>query len=160
MAKKVIKIPVVHHPKTKTHYAYRAVPHYADGIAADGGDCANLYFRFLFTDTLEGKWTVEGEYTLERRSDEGPVRSDEDPLPTDWIENPTWKGTLSVISYWRGRSYASYYVQIDDGSGIPIEGLMPCGKFVALIPKLVDGKASGVFKGVKRGRNYLIELAG
>jgi hypothetical protein len=141
MAKKVIKIPVVHHPKTNAHYAYRAVPHYADGVAADGGDCANLYCRYAFSYSFEG-W------------------GDEDPLPTDWLENPIWKGTLSVLSYWHGRSSASYYVQIDDGSEIPIEGFMTCGEFVDLIPKLVEGKASGVFKGVKRGQNYLIELAG
>lgn len=138
MAKK-IKIPIVHHPKTGEEYAFRAVPHYAGGIAADGEDLPDLVSLGCL------------QYTSERWHEC-------QTLPTDWIENPVWTGVLSVISYWHGRSSSCYYVQIDDGSGIPIEGLMSCSEFIQLIPKLVEGKVGGTFKGVKRGQNYLIEL--
>ena len=142
MAKKKVLIPIIHRTERKNWDgqivpAALLVPHYAFGLEAGEGETLDLSpvgFRGV-------RWP------------------DTPTCHTDWCQNPTWSGTLSILGYHGGRSSSCYAVRITLDTEVLVEGLMSCAHLhiCGLLNKLDNGRVAGTFRAIKRGTNYMIE---
>ena len=86
----------------------------------------------------ESSW--RGDPSLGQRERVGP----------DWRPNDPFEDTLTYVGFSRGRSAAYFNFKRADGKSVTVF----LKEMDEMLPHMVNGKVSGVFRFVKRGENY------
>jgi hypothetical protein len=74
----------------------------------------------------------------------------------DWEENKVFNDTLTYIDYGRGRSSVTFYFKGIDDAQYPM--FLTDMSSLLLNKDIIDGKVTGTWTFVKRGKNYGIKL--